>query len=529
MADSSTQIVNERITTNSLPDLEKLLQRSVKRTRAMFQLCSSTPNFLLEDDESQRIKLRVKLNDEYGDAQQLPASLLAQQSRGKKRPLETDSSTPAIDSTSETMQLDNNDHLPQIAGGHAFPSAPGLLLTLNWVSLSEDNAVEGQVSTNTIQQLVDNLPPSRVQQEAAKTAHGVVAIRQRAGINATPFATSGSLVRRQTPRAQRPDWHAPWKLMRVISGHLGWVRSVAVEPGNKWFATGAGDRTIKIWDLASGTLKLTLTGHISTVRGLAVSPRHPYLFSCGEDKMVKCWDLEQNKVIRHYHGHLSGVYSLSLHPTLDILATAGRDATARVWDMRTKQCIHVLSGHNSTVADVKCQEADPQILTGSMDSTIRLWDLAAGKTIATLTHHKKSVRALAIHPKEFTFASGSADNIKQWKCPEGTFMQNFEGHRAIINALAVNADNVLFSGADNGSMAFWDWKSAYKFQSLETTVQPGSLDSEAGIFASTFDRTGLRLITCEADKTIKIWKEDSSATPETHPIDWKPTLIRTRY
>ena len=74
--------------------------------------------------------------------------------------------------------------------------------------------------------------------------------------------------------------------MRVISGHLGWVRSVAVEPGNKWFATGAGDRVIKIWDLASGELKLSLTGHISTVRGLAVSSRHPYLFSCGEDKVM---------------------------------------------------------------------------------------------------------------------------------------------------------------------------------------------------------------------------------------------------
>lgn len=52
----------------------------------------------------------------------------------------------------------------------------------------------------------------------------------------------------------------------------------------------------QIWDLASGTLKLSLTGHVSTVRGLAVSARQPYLFSCGEDKMVRCWDLEQNKV-----------------------------------------------------------------------------------------------------------------------------------------------------------------------------------------------------------------------------------------
>ena len=260
---------------------------------------------------------------------------------------------------------------------------------------------------------------------------------------------SSSLVRKPTIQQPKPEWHAPWKLIRVVSGHLGWVRALAVEPGNEWFASGAGDRTIKIWDLASGALRLTLTGHISTVRGLAVSPRHPYLFSCGEDKMVKCWDLETNKVIRHYHGHLSGVYTLSLHPTLDVLVTGGRDGVARVWDMRSRSNIHVLSGHKQTVTDLKCQEADPQVVTSSLDSTVRLWDLAAGKTMGILTHHKKGVRALALHPKEFTFASGSTGSIKQWKCPEGAFMQNFEGQNAIINALSVNEDNVLFSGGES--------------------------------------------------------------------------------
>ena len=55
-------------------------------------------------------------------------------------------------------------------------------------------------------------------------------------------------------------WHPPWKLTRVIPGHLGWVRSVSVDPENQWFVTGSNDRTIKLWDLASGDLKLTLTG-----------------------------------------------------------------------------------------------------------------------------------------------------------------------------------------------------------------------------------------------------------------------------
>lgn len=327
----------------------------------------------------------------------------------------------------------------------------------------------------------------------------------------TPNQPSTSLIRREDYQPIKPEWHAPWKLRKVISGHFGWVRALAMEPGNEWFCSGAGDRTIKIWDLASGTLRLTLTGHISTVRGLAVSPRHPYLFSCGEDRMVKCWDLEQNKVIRQYHGHLSGVYTLALHPTIDVLVTGGRDATVRVWDMRTRQNVHVLSGHTNIISDVKTQEADPQVISASLDKTIRLWDLAAGKTMTILTHHKRQVRSLALHPTEFTFASGSADNIKQWKCPEGAFMQNFEGHNAIINTLSANADGVLFSGGDNGSMKFWDWKSGYNYQSMDMIIQPGSLDAEAGIFCSTFDKTGLRLITGNADKSIHIYGQDDEA------------------
>ena len=321
---------------------------------------------------------------------------------------------------------------------------------------------------------------------------------------------------------------------------------------------------------------MTLTGHISTVRGLAVSARSPYLFSGGEDKQVKCWDLEQNKVVRHFHGHLSGVYTLALHPRLDCLITAGRDGTARVWDIRTKQTVHVLSGHTNTIMSLLTGDCDPQVITGSMDSTVRLWDLAAGRTITTLTHHKKGIRSLSAHPTEFGFVSASADRIKKWALPQGTFLHNFEPLQetvmqkrkriydetnnsvsspndmmplsivsekvcnavdgtsmipvttdhigrplsstsissstqkmsaSIINTMAINADGVMVSGSDDGYLTFWDWSSARPFQKLKSPVQPGSMDCEAGILVSSFDQSGLRLLTGEVDKTIKIWKE----------------------
>lgn len=251
-----------------------------------------------------------------------------------------------------------------------------------------------------------------------------------------------------------------------------------------------------------------MTGHKSTVRGLAVSSRHPYLFSAGEDKEVKCWDLETNKVIRKYTGHKSGIYSLALHPTLDVLVSGGRDSVARVWDMRTRSEIHVLRGHTHAVTSVACQEADPQVITGSVDQTVRLWDLAAGKTFKTLTQHHKSVRALALHPTQFSFASGSAmgSNIKTWKCPEGTLLSS-QAHGAIVNTLACNADGVLFAGGDNGLLKFYDYDTGVPFQSMDDVPQPGSLDAEAGVFCSTFDHSGTRLITGGADKTIKVYRE----------------------
>ncbi|RFU35409.1 hypothetical protein B7463_g1009, partial [Scytalidium lignicola] len=486
-----------------LDHLKSLITQNAKRSRSVFaesagiepletenskrqQTQNTSPNELAD-----RLGLVARIHAEYDDVRELPPALAAKQAN-------------ATSNRKKKTKPQTDDE-----------------------SVTESKTVK----------LIEGVPTKR-QSNAGSLSSTALTVRARGTADLPPNANgptpqsqlpSSSLVRKQTVVQIKPEWHAPWKLMRVISGHLGWVRSLAVEPENKWFASGAGDRTIKIWDLATGALRLTLTGHISTVRGLAVSPRHPYLFSCGEDKMVKCWDLETNKVIRHYHGHLSGVYTLSLHPTLDVLVTGGRDGVARVWDMRTRSNIHVLSGHKGTVSDVKCQEADPQVITASLDSTVRLWDLAAGKTMGVLTHHKKGVRALAIHPNEFTFASGSTGSIKQWKCPEGAFMQNFEGQNSIINTLSVNEDNVLFSGGDNGSMSFWDWKSGYRFQALDTTAQPGSLDAEAGIMSSTYDRTGLRLICGEADKTIKVWKQDETATPETHPLEWKPTLGRHKH
>ncbi|PAV58871.1 hypothetical protein WR25_08869 isoform B [Diploscapter pachys] len=287
--------------------------------------------------------------------------------------------------------------------------------------------------------------------------------------------------------------------------------------------------------------------------------------------------------------------------------------------MRTKAQVHCFAGHTSTVADVITQSPDPQVITASHDSTIRLWDLSTGRSITTLTHHKvgllqfgwiivvfelqKSVRALALHPRLFMFASASPDNIKQWKCPNGEFMQvsfswlvsrnhrySFRTCRATTRSstrwsatrteslcrAATTAPCASGTGDPASASRFLFYFSSmsrqdlnqvhlarislsqnilssvlmttlsiyqvsierlpfayplhynlflaeslprpvcekntiFEFQRIQAKAQPGSIDSEAGIYAMCYDKTGLRLITAEADKTIKMYKEDDEA------------------
>lgn len=88
-----------------------------------------------------------------------------------------------------------------------------------------------------------NITSAVVPYNPTQGSTGVVALTTGAGNTSSSALT---IPPKKTPSMAKPKWHAPWKLYRVISGHLGWVRCCAIEPGNEWFATGSADRVIKV-------------------------------------------------------------------------------------------------------------------------------------------------------------------------------------------------------------------------------------------------------------------------------------------
>ncbi|KAF7455890.1 G-beta repeat-containing protein with WD domain [Cryptosporidium felis] len=304
------------------------------------------------------------------------------------------------------------------------------------------------------------------------------------------------------------NWTPRFKLKRVISGHKGWVRSIDVDLSNHFFASGSSDKLIKFWDLESGILKLTLTGHVAAVRKVMFSERHPFLFSCSEDKTMKCWDLELNRIVRNYARHSSGIYCLDIHPLLEIITTGSRDGSIVLWDIRTREPIHIFKQHKAAISSLLMQQVEPQLISGSYDRTIRTWDIIAGKTNNVLTHHIKPIRALAKHPIHYSFLSASADNIKVWEGQNSTYMRDLSSPHSIINSIALMSqenNSVIVAGCDNGQLHFWDFESGEIYDTVQSFIQPGSIEAENSVLDCKFDKSESILITGECDKTIKIW------------------------
>ena len=64
-------------------------------------------------------------------------------------------------------------------------------------------------------------------------------------------------------------------LVGTLTGHTDAVKACAVSPDGTWIVSASMDRTLKIWDAASGTERATLTGHTGLGVGLCGEPgRH---------------------------------------------------------------------------------------------------------------------------------------------------------------------------------------------------------------------------------------------------------------
>ena len=69
------------------------------------------------------------------------------------------------------------------------------------------------------------------------------------------------------------------KLIRILTGHTWWIKSVALSNNSNKIVSGSKDKTIKIWHLYNGANIMTLVGHKHCIASVIISRNEKYIIS----------------------------------------------------------------------------------------------------------------------------------------------------------------------------------------------------------------------------------------------------------
>jgi WD40 repeat protein len=315
-----------------------------------------------------------------------------------------------------------------------------------------------------------------------------------------------------------------------LSGHRGFVYSVAYSPAGGTLASAGEGGTVLLWNVSGPgvpTRLATLTTEQRYFSSLAFSPDGTILAAGNFDGSITIWDVNDPGApleLVTWDAHDLTVSSVAIGPDGKFLASGSLDKKAILWDITdpsTPARLGTLSGHTKSVTSVAFGSLqDEQILASSSeDGTIILWDLSEPGTPSPRTRLLEktgcsreqrrvgSVFSLAFSPDGHYLAAGCDDGtIMLWGVKDPAAPSPYPPlveHSEAVDAIAFSPDGLrLASAGSEGKIIVWD------ISNPGAPKQLGTLSGHsAAVTDIAFDPNGAghRLASGSMDTAVILW------------------------
>jgi WD40 repeat protein/tRNA A-37 threonylcarbamoyl transferase component Bud32 len=305
---------------------------------------------------------------------------------------------------------------------------------------------------------------------------------------------------------------------------------------NDYLLSGGADKTVCLWQAATGKLESRLPALPEAVECVAVHPSGE-LFAAGcKDGTIVVWETKRNRELYRLEGHGLAAHHIAFHPRASQLAIAQPDATVRVWNLGEQETAATLRGHTGAVNQVGFSPDAAYLASVSEDQTLRLWNPGnyGQAPLKTYRDHAGALLCLAFSGEGNLLASTGRDGtlvIRSFRTRPAAAV--WKGHTSEVRAVAWSGDGKMLAssrgpkaGANepNAGSEVIVWDPASEKPRLTITAHAQR------VVALGFQPGGTLLATASFDGTARLW---DTATGELvrqlgepggpyHALAWSP-------
>lgn len=316
-------------------------------------------------------------------------------------------------------------------------------------------------------------------------------------------------------------------LLRTLRGHKAPV-TAACFLDDETLVTAGGDRAAFVWSLKGDASPKPLTGHTSVVLAVAPLDRGRKLVSGSVDRTLKLWDVATGKVLAT-HDAKSAVCALATRPDSPRIACGTADGWLSVFETTATGLTRIATtaAHTAGVAAVAARPDGREFVTVGGDGFVRVWAfgesnaLVARFTFEPVTNPNGTgafiLSAAAYAPDGKSFAvAGQEGLLRVYETQSGRETRTLRGATDWVTGLGFGADGkTLFAaGAD---------KAVRRFPLAESDVAPNAGHTRPTAAAAVAP-DGRTCVTASADE-LKWW--DLKSGTETLSIPLPPQRINT--